>query len=207
MCLTCSFIILSLGIHRSVELIRRPTGADILDYQVQADASGHITCHVECRRPTTGATNYCNVVARLYDDQQLTADGDEWEEGKCVWTASKEISKKNSDNHISFNLSGDIDAADLCLWTAETPHLYTLTLSVETKTVLDEHAPETKVTTVVMQAESCRVGFRTVDIHDGAVHVNGRRITICGMNRHEHCPDNGKVVSVDLMKKDICLLK
>ena len=59
----------------------------------------------------------------------------------------------------------------------------------------------------VTQVESCRVGFRTVDIHDGVVRVNGKRITICGLNRHEHDPDHGKVVCVDRMKQDIELMK
>lgn len=205
-----------LGIHRSVELIRRPRGADIVDYQVQADATGHITCHVECRRPTIAtATADCQkvIVARLYKDEQLTADGDVWKAGPCVWTASTPLDHKNETNteqqqHVNtvgLTLSGDIDASDLSLWTAETPHLYTLTLSLE-----EQQQKESKTTTssnTTHQAESCRVGFRTVDIRDGAVHVNGRRITVCGMNRHEHCPDHGKVVSFELMKKDCCLLK
>jgi beta-galactosidase len=135
---------------------------------------------------------------RLYDDEQITPDGDQWEPGKCVWTmASDDL----ADGFGSCCLSGDIVGTDLRLWTAETPNLYTLTISLETKAT--EYGSDGKVS----QAESCRVGFRTVDIHDGAVHVNGRRIMVCGMNRHEHDPDHGKVVSLERMKQDICLFK
>jgi beta-galactosidase/beta-glucuronidase len=195
------------GIHRSVELIRRPLGADIIDYQVQADASGHITCHIECRRPIVviRRSQQQRIVVRLYDDEQLTADGDVWKEGKCIWTASHMLEAEHGDNNflVSVNVSGDIGGADLRLWSAETPHLYTLTVSLET-TATDTSAETTRT---VQQAESCRVGFRTIDIHDGTVHVNGKRITVCGMNRHEHDPDHGKVVSLERMKQDICLLK
>jgi Glycosyl hydrolases family 2, TIM barrel domain len=67
--------------------------------------------------------------------------------------------------------------------------------------------PEDKEVVLIEQVESCRVGFRTVDILNGMVHVNGKRITVCGMNRHEHDPDHGKVVGLDQMGRDICLLK
>ena len=37
------------GIHRSVEIVRRPVGADIMDYRVQADADGHLGIVVDLR--------------------------------------------------------------------------------------------------------------------------------------------------------------
>jgi beta-galactosidase len=66
---------------------------------------------------------------------------------------------------------------------------------------------ETDPPSKVLQVESCRVGFRTVEIKDSMVHVNGRRITIAGVNRHEHDPDLGKVVTLERMKQDVILLK
>ena len=60
---------------------------------------------------------------------------------------------------------------------------------------------------VIYQVESSRVGFRTVEIEDGCVLVNGRRITVCGVNRHEHDPDQGKVVSLQRTQQDIEILK
>jgi beta-galactosidase len=175
------------GIHRSVELIRRPAGADILDYQVQADASGNITCSVDCRTtfPMVGERQ---IVLELYEDEQLTVDG-EWKEGPCIWKAVRTI-----DAQVQCNVSDMVDASKVRTWTAETPNLYTLTVSL-------------LVENEVQQVESCRVGFRTVEIKKGMVMVNGRRITVCGMNRHEHDPDHGKVVSLERMKQDICILK
>jgi beta-galactosidase/beta-glucuronidase len=187
------------GIHRSVELIRKPLAAAIADYQVQADATGHITCHVECRKRCVSNSR---ITLHLYDDVQLTADGDQVQYGSCIWTASKDVIAENAcapaemGQCVGINLSGDIRPGSLKLWSAEMPNLYTLTVSMES---LDG--------SVVHQVESCRVGFRTVDIRDGCVHVNGKRITVCGINRHGHDPDHGKVVSLERMKQDICLLK
>ena len=82
------------------------------------------------------------------------------------------------------------------LWSAEFPNLYTLLVSLrdaETNTIL--------------QVEFCRVGFRTVDIQDGILVHNGQPLTICGVNRHEHDPDTGKVLSLERMIQDVELAK
>jgi beta-galactosidase len=102
---------------------------------------------------------------------------------------------------VAVNVAGDVNCARQ--WSADIPNLYTLTVTLETTTSLDAKAAEYSV----QQVESYRVRFRTVDIHDGMVHVNGKRVTVCGMNRHEHDPDHGKVVSIEQMQQDICLLK
>ena len=86
------------------------------------------------------------------------------------------------------------------LWTAETPNLYTLVLEQSQSDGDDQAA-------VITQVESCRVGFRTIDIKNGVLQVNGKRIMVCGINRHEHDPDHGKVVSLERMKQDITILK
>ena len=111
------------GIHRSVELIRRPPGADILDYVVQADATGHLNCSVDLRAETVrNRTRLLRM--QLYNDVQLTADGD-WKHGHLLLTQEEEFS--GDQHHASFS---DLEAPLLKLWTAETPHLYTLTLSL-----------------------------------------------------------------------------
>jgi len=80
-------------------------------------------------------------------------------------------------------------------WTAETPTLYTLLVT------LADAAGR------VLEVESFRVGFRTVEIKGGRLLVNGRTITIKGVNRHEHDPDTGHVVSEASMRHDIELMK
>jgi beta-galactosidase/beta-glucuronidase len=80
-------------------------------------------------------------------------------------------------------------------WSAETPHLYTLLL-----TLRDENGAITEV-------ESCRVGFRTIAIKQGQLLVNGQRVRIQGVNRHEHDPLTGHVVDEAAMIRDIRIMK
>ena len=80
-------------------------------------------------------------------------------------------------------------------WSDETPNLYTLVLTL--------HDASGKV----VEAESCRVGFRKVEIKDGQFFVNGRSIRFFGVNRHEHDPDFARAVPVSRMIEDIKLMK
>lgn len=52
-----------------------------------------------------------------------------------------------------------------------------------------------------------QVGFRQVEITDKALRVNGRRVMIRGVNRHEHDPLRGKAVTEAGMVQDIKLMK
>lgn len=80
-------------------------------------------------------------------------------------------------------------------WTAETPNLYSLVISL-----LD---PSGEIVEVV----SCKVGFRRIEIKDGQLLVNGVPITIKGVNRHEHDPVTGRAITVGSMLEDIMLMK
>ena len=80
-------------------------------------------------------------------------------------------------------------------WTAETPNLYTVVVSL-----LD---PKDRT----IEAVSSKTGFRNVEIRDDLLRVNGVPIRIRGVNRHEHDPRNAKVVSEELMVEDIRLMK
>ncbi|MGN0877766.1 MAG: glycoside hydrolase family 2 TIM barrel-domain containing protein [Kiritimatiellia bacterium] len=52
-----------------------------------------------------------------------------------------------------------------------------------------------------------RFGFRTVTIEDGVLKLNGERVVIHGVNRHEMSPIGGYAMTRAEMKKDIELLK
>lgn len=80
-------------------------------------------------------------------------------------------------------------------WTAETPNLYQLLLTVKNK--------DGQTTEIV----PARVGFREVELKGGELLVNGQVILIKGVNRHDHEPDVGHAVTVEHMKRDIILMK
>lgn len=80
-------------------------------------------------------------------------------------------------------------------WSAETPNLYRL--------LVEFHDAAGNL----VSATARRIGFRTVELKDGEVRVNGRRIMIKGVNRHEHDPDTFHVMSMESMRRDVELMK
>ncbi len=80
-------------------------------------------------------------------------------------------------------------------WSAESPNLYTLLVTLR--------APDGRV----LEVSPYRIGFRRVEIRGGLLLVNGKRITIKGVNRHELDPLSGRAVSDSSMLADIQLMK
>jgi len=80
-------------------------------------------------------------------------------------------------------------------WTAETPVLHTLVLALKDA---DGHTVE---------ATSCKIGFRELEIRDGRLLINGEPVRLRGVNRHEHDPDTGHAISFERMEQDIRLMK
>ena len=90
-------------------------------------------------------------------------------------------------------LNAKIDAPKL--WTAETPYLYTLLVTLKDQ--------KGRTLEVVRQ----RVGFRHIEIKNAQLLVNGQPILIKGADRHELDPDGGYIVSMDRMIQDIRIMK
>ncbi|KAI0419829.1 beta-galactosidase [Xylaria grammica] len=75
-------------------------------------------------------------------------------------------------------------------WTAESPALYHLVVTLNGTRFISQ-----------------RVGFRQVEMKDGLIKVNGKRIVIKGANRHEHHPQFGRAVPYEFLKQDLLLMK
>ncbi len=80
-------------------------------------------------------------------------------------------------------------------WSAETPHLYRLTVEL-----LDAAGQ-------LIEVEAHDVGFRKVEIRNGLLCLNGQPLLIRGVNRHEFDPELGQVMTHERMLQDIRLLK
>jgi beta-galactosidase len=116
--------------------------------------------------------------------------------GKTVGTYTASVPKKpelSESGSPVVRLSEKV--ASPALWTAETPNLYTL------KAV----AKDRKGT--VAESTSVRFGFRTVEIRDSQLLVNGQPILIKGVNRHELSPYYGYNVTREEMIRDIRIFK
>lgn len=80
-------------------------------------------------------------------------------------------------------------------WTAETPTLYRLVLTLRDKS----HE--------IVEAVGTNIGFRSIEIRNGQFLVNGAPMKFRGVNRHELDPDRGHAVSFERMRQDIALMK
>lgn len=80
-------------------------------------------------------------------------------------------------------------------WTAETPALYRLVLTLH-----DDKG-------VVVEAAGANVGFRKIEIRNGQLLINGEPVRLRGVNRHEMDPDRGHAVTYEQMMQDITLMK
>ncbi|ORY61533.1 family 2 glycosyl hydrolase [Pseudomassariella vexata] len=74
-------------------------------------------------------------------------------------------------------------------WTAETPYLYTLVISVGEVYI------------------SHKIGFRRAELVDGVFCVNGNPVKFRGVNRHEHHPESGRAVPYEFLRRDLLLMK
>lgn len=106
--------------------------------------------------------------------------------GTVVWQKSQKLTSAET------TFAADID--NVKPWTAETPDLYTLSV-----TLSDAKG--------VIESIRQRVGFRHIEIKNAQVLLNGQPILIKGANRHEMDPDGGYVISRERMLEDIRVMK
>lgn len=106
-----------------------------------------------------------------------------------------EVAKTTAKVESNGDVNISMDVENPAKWSAETPNLYTLFATI--------YNSKGQVTEVIPQ----RVGFRSVQIKNAQVLVNGQPVLFKGADRHELDPDGGYHVSVERMLQDIKLLK
>ena len=93
-------------------------------------------------------------------------------------------------------LSLNMDVSNPQKWSAESPYLYDLIL-----TMSDANGK-------VVDIRGGKVGFREVGIRsDGALIINGKRMVFHGVNRHDFSPVNGRAITAEEMEEDIKTMK
>ena len=90
------------------------------------------------------------------------------------------------------NISASIP--DVQPWSAEAPNLYTLTVAI----IRNDESIEIAKT---------KVGFRTFELKNGIMCLNGKRIIFKGINRHEWNAESGRVITEEDMLRDIRFMK
>ena len=84
---------------------------------------------------------------------------------------------------------------NVTVWDNKEPYLYTLTI-----TLTDKNKN-------VIEISPLRIGFRRIEIKDKIMLLNGRRLVINGVNRHEWSADGGRCITKKDMDFDIRLFK
>ncbi len=175
------------GIYRDVTLwSAAPT--HIWDYTIRTDLDDDyrdatLRVEVDVRNLGDEAVSGHVLEAMLLDDEGRS----------LVWSSEAVDMLDGSGGQQTLSLSMEVDAP--AKWSAEDPNLYRFLLVLR-----DENGK-------VLQVEHTNVGFRTVELIDGQIVVNGKPVQIKGVNRHEHDPDTGHTVSVASMVADIRLMK
>ncbi len=80
-------------------------------------------------------------------------------------------------------------------WSAETPRLYRLVILLKDPSG------------TLLEATGLNIGFRNIEIRNRQLLINNQPVLIRGVNRHDHCDVTGKVISEELMRKDIETMK
>ena len=170
-----------LGIFRDVHLISFPGTGKIEDFFVQTDLD----------------EKYEDAILRVALDLYSPDDGE-------VSLVLRDLAA----NHVvvgsiikpvhanTSHLDIELPVPNPKKWTAETPYLYQLELQLSWPLRnLDTHTIHQNV------------GFRTVEIKNGLLTVNGKRILLRGVNRHDHHPLFGRAVPISFIKQDLLLMK
>ncbi|MDO8686530.1 MAG: glycoside hydrolase family 2 TIM barrel-domain containing protein, partial [Clostridiales bacterium] len=80
-------------------------------------------------------------------------------------------------------------------WTAETPYLYKLLLSIKDSN------------NNILEYQSLNIGFRSIEVRDQQLFINGVSVKLKGVNRHDTHPDLGHVCNYESLINDIILMK
>ncbi|MBP6470403.1 MAG: DUF4981 domain-containing protein [Chloroflexi bacterium] len=172
------------GIFRRVKLLAVPP-AHIRDFAVHTDLDENYrdaVLRIEATvRDLMGEKRPFSLLAQLFDAHtQLVA----------------EFSQSGSPSpgaETTITLQSPI--ANPQKWTAETPHLYHLLLTLQ-----DESGQ-------IVEVRHTRIGFRQVAIRDRQLWVNGRAILLKGVNRHDFDPVTGHTMTLDRLRQDLLTMK
>ncbi|NLT48177.1 MAG: beta-galactosidase, partial [Clostridiales bacterium] len=178
------------GIFRSVYLYAKPKER-IVDWKIDAIPDLHysfgmVKADVAINR-FNGFANYKVKLDILDMEDQLLASGTSDINPQAEYRAYEKPTSNTARIQIKVE--------DIRQWTPETPALY--------KAIMTLISPEGEN----VDFESCRIGFKKIEIVNGVILLNGKRLIVRGVNRHEHEAYGGRTVTVEHMIDEIKLMK
>ena len=188
------------GFERDVVVYSKPT-LNIYDYEIQAGLdknyqNGTFSIKVKLQSNTNKMPKNSTLIVGAYEGEEVEGFPEH-----ILFTLNQPLNELNfvqAENgyyYADAEMSVDSDEIGKVLpWSAESPNLYQLRMSL-----MDKKGKVEKLTT--------HFGFRTSEIKDGKLLINGQYVLIKGVNRHEHDPYTGHVISRESMERDIALMK
>ena len=178
------------GIYRNVSIISKPE-VFIEDFKITAIPSLH---------NNTGTVSADISISRCeyFADYKIKAsiyDKNKTELSSCTASVSDVLNYRTTDTppvnsaRVQFNLE------NIEKWSPEAPILYTIVF-----TLISPEGNE-------IDFEAARFGFKLIEINNGIIYFNGKRLVIYGVNRHEHQYETGRTVSKEHMLKEIKEMK
>ena len=189
------------GIERDVVLYSKPV-LNVYDYEIHAGLdknyqNGIFAIKVKLQSKTNKIQKNSSLIIGAYEGQEVQGFPE-----KLLFTLTKPINEltftQADDGYYYADVELTADSKEIGKvkpWSAESPNLYQLRISLMDK----------KAKTIEKLTSS--FGFRTSEIKNGKLLINGQYILIKGVNRHEHDPYTGHVISRESMEEDIALMK
>ena len=189
------------GIERDVVVYSKPP-LNVYDYEIQAGLdknyqNGTFSINVKLQSITNKLPKNSTLILGAYEGPETQGFPEH-----ILFTLTKPINelvfKQADDGYYYTDVELSVDSEEIGMvspWSAESPNLYQLRMSLMDK----------KAKTIERITSS--FGFRTSEIKDGKLLINGQYVLIKGVNRHEHDPYSGHVISRESMERDIALMK
>lgn len=174
------------GIFRDVYLLKRPKQA-VRDYRIKTFVKDGMA---DVKLTFSYFDRAVETVVTVYDRQNRRIVSGKIT-GESILLEHDYLEESATTIQDSVLIEGSIvlRITEPMLWNAESPYLYTLVMETEKETITDF------------------IGFRTIEIKDRVLHLNGQKIKFRGVNRHDFDPLTGPAVSMEQVKKDLKLMK
>ena len=189
------------SIERDVTLYSKPA-LNVYDYEIHAGLdknyqNGTFSIKVKLQSKTNKIPKKSTLIVGAYEGAETQGFPE-----KILFTITKALNEltftQAEDGYYYADVELSVDSKEIGKvkpWSAENPNLYQLRMSL-----MDKKARS-------IEKLTSSFGFRTVEIKDGRLLINGQYVLIKGVNRHEHDPYTGHVISRESMERDIALMK
>ena len=140
-----------------------------------------------------------NIKADIVNAFSKTAANHSWTaqildpDGKEVLNLTQKINSISGKENLNVKLEGSIKNPQL--WSAETPNLYSVLLTLQDDTGK------------VLEVIPSKLGIRKIEIKENRIFINNEQVFFKGVNRHETHPKFGRTVPLETSIEDIVLMK